>query len=360
MYLENLSLQNYRNIDKLVLNPDPQINFLIGNNGEGKTNIIESINVLSTGKSFRTNNSNELIKFNANSCIINAIVYSDNIKNKLRCTVLDKKRLISIDNKPVIKYSQLHGRFPSIVFTSEDLLIIKKGPDSRRKFIDKSLYNSDLNYVDLYNNYYTILKHRNVILRTNKIDQIELWTNQLASTGVKLIEHRSKYINQLNELLNLKNNTIFNISNELLIKYEPDIDTTDSTTLFNILMNNKEKDIKYNTTTRGPHRDDLVFLIDGKPLKYFGSQGQQRNFILLLKLSEIEYFNLKFKISPIILLDDVASELDSDVIYKIMNYLPATKSQIFISTTSLDPFKKSIATECKIYKIKSGNIIDWG
>ncbi len=358
MYLEKLDLQNYRNIDKLILNPDPQINFLIGKNGEGKTNIIEAINVLSTGKSFRTNNTNELIKFEVSSCIINSVINSNGIKNKLRCIVLDKKRLISIDDKPVIKYFQLHGKFPSIVFTSDDLLILKKGPDSRRKFIDKSLYNSDLNYVDFYNKYFKILKHRNTILKTHKTDQLELWTNQLASAGVKLIEYRSKYISKLNEFLNLKNNIIFNSLNELSIRYEPDINTTNQTTMFDVLISNQEKDIKYSTTTRGPHRDDLVFLINNKPLKYFGSQGQQRNFILLLKLAEIEYYKLKFKINPVVLLDDVASELDSEVICKIMNYLPATQSQIFISTTSLDPFKNSITSACNIYKIKSGNIIN--
>lgn len=358
MYLERIELQNYRNVNRLILNPNPKVNFLIGENGEGKTNIIEAINVLSTGKSFRTNNYNEIISFKSDSCIINAIFDLNGLKNRLKYIALDEKRLISIDNKPVTKYSQLHGKFPSVIFSSDDLLMLKKGPDSRRKFIDKSLCNSNLNYINIYDNYYKTLKHRNIVLKTQRNDQLELWTNQLVSAGIKLIEYRKKYINSLNKLLNLKNDTIFNITNNLLIKYEPNIDTIDPSTLFNTLINCQEKDIKYKTTTRGPHRDDLVFLINGKPLRYFGSQGQQRNFVLLLKLAEIEYYKLTLKKSPVILLDDMASELDSETINKIMRYLFTIQSQIFISTTSLDPFQNSITPFCSMYKVKSGNIIN--
>ena len=368
MYLKKIYLKNFRNYDSLNIEFSKRINIIYGNNAQGKTNLLESIYYLATTKSHRLNNDIEMIKFNNNICKIKGIVNNQKINTNLEIDISENGRILKIDNQEVKKVENyITTSFNIIIFEPDDLNLIKGSPNERRNFINLELSQISNNYYNILSEYNKILKIRNNILtkisNNKNIDDnyFKIITNKLISKAILIYKMRNKFIDELNIecgniFLNLTKTAGFNI------KYEPNVEFESYDTeylkekLFKIYKNNYEKELRLGTTIFGPHRDNIGFYIDMKNIKDFGSQGQQRMAILSCKLSEITIYKKYKNSDPIILLDDVFSELDDIKKNNLLKYLK-NNHQIIITTTDLKKINKKIIGEANIYKIKEGKII---
>lgn len=368
MYLKKIYLKNFRNYDSLNIEFSKRINIIYGNNAQGKTNLLESIYYLATTKSHRLNNDIEMIKFNNNICKIKGIVNNQKINTNLEIDISENGRILKIDNQEVKKVENyITTSFNIIIFEPDDLNLVKGSPNERRNFINLELSQISNNYYNILSEYNKILKIRNNILtkisNNKNIDDnyFKIITNKLISKAILIYKMRNKFIDELNIecgniFLNLTKTAGFNI------KYEPNVEFESYDTeylkekLFKIYKNNYEKELRLGTTIFGPHRDNIGFYIDMKNIKDFGSQGQQRMAILSCKLSEITIYKKYKNSDPIILLDDVFSELDDIKKNNLLKYLK-NNHQIIITTTDLKKINKKIIGEANIYKIKEGKII---
>ncbi len=368
MYLKKISLKNYRNYDSLNIEFSKKINIIYGNNAQGKTNLLESIYFLATTKSHRLNNDNEIIKFNKDICKIKGIVKNNKINTNLEINITENNKILKIDNQEIKKVGNyITSNFNIIIFEPEDLEIIKGSPNERRNFINLELSQISNNYYNILTEYNKILKIRNnllkKILNNNKVEEhyFNIITNKLIEKAILIYKMRNKFINELNLECG---NIFYNLTktNGFIIKYLPNIEINNYETdylkeiLLNIYKKNYEKEVKIATTIYGPHRDDIQFFINDKNIKEFGSQGQQRIAILSTKLSEIPIYKKYKDNNPILLLDDVFSELDDIKKNNLLKYLK-NDNQIIITTTDLKRVNKKIIGEANIYKIKEGKII---
>lgn len=365
MYLEELQLKNFRNYDLLKIKLNPHINIFYGNNAQGKTNLLESIYVLGLTKSHLLNLDNNLIKDNFQKCKIQGNIRKNKIKQKLEIEMLENSKKLKIDNNEIKKITDyINNSLNVIIFYPEDLEIIKGSPNVRRNFINLELSQLSDNYLKILTEYNKLLKIRNDYLKkiqkNIKIDEtyFQIVTNYLVDKAILIYKMRLKFINKINDKCE---KIFFELSklNGFNIKYIPNFIVNNDENnlkedLLKIYEKNYKKELKLGTTLYGPHRDELEFYLNDKNLKTYGSQGQKRLAILATKLSEIEIFK-QFKNSvPILLLDDVFSELDDIKKNNLIKYLN-DEIQVIITTTELknvNKFKKA-----NIYKIKNGEIV---
>ncbi len=358
MIIKSLQLDNYRNYEHMEIEFDEGINILYGNNAQGKTNILESIYYLGTTKSHKGSKDKDVIHFNQNEAHIRGYVLKNSIDYKIDMHLRSSKsKAIAINGNHIKKAGDLLGIVNIILFSPEDLSIIKNSPSDRRRFIDMELCQLDKVYLSNLTNYNKIVNQRNTLLKDIWIhpelrDTLDIWDNQLISLGSKIIERRLVFVDQLNEIINNIHQKLSGDSRNLVIKYDPNIEPKDYE---NAMMAARDKDIRYKLTSVGPHRDDFIFMIDQIDVKKFGSQGQQRTVALSLKLSEIELVKNITGSSPILLLDDVLSELDS---YR-QNYLLNSIGDIqtIITCTGLDEFINNRIHVNKVFKVVDGKII---
>lgn len=358
MYVKKLLLKNYRNIQLIELELHNGINIFFGDNAQGKTNILESIYICSTGRSHRTHIDKELIKFYETDAHIRTEIKSLNTQDKIDIHLKkDSKKGIAINNFPINKLGELFGILNVVMFSPEDLNLIKGSPMERRKFLDMEL--CQINKVYYYNlgQYHKILKHRNCLLKkiakdSSLKDTIFVWDKQLTQFGKKVIEIREDFINKINKISKKIHFEITGQKEELEIKYKPSvtIDEFDEK-----LEKSFEKDILYSSTSYGPHKDDVLFFINNVNARDFGSQGQQRTVSLSTKLAEIDLIKEEKGFLPVLLLDDVLSELDKSrqkyIISKFKNM------QVIITCTGVEDVINNLDDKCKIFNIKNGNII---
>lgn len=364
MYISDISIKNFRNYESLNLDFKDGINIIIGNNGQGKTNLLESIYVLGITKSHRSFIDNNLIQKGKKISKIKGNIVINNISKNLEIILKSKEKNLKIDNNMIKKNSDYISNMNLIIFYPEDLDLIKGSPNIRRRFLNLELSQLYSVYLNISNDYNKLLKMRNDYLKNNYFDYnyFEILTNYLIEKAVLIYKMRKKFIDKLN--LNIDNifNDITGIEN-LKIKYKtiPEFDDFEIDNLKLILKekfdNNLEKERKLKSTILGPHRDDIEFYIDKLNLKNYGSQGQQRVAILSLKLSEIEIFKNYKKETPILLLDDVFSELDEIKKNNLLNYLK-NNIQTIITTTDLNNINEKLIEKAKIIKIDNGKIIE--
>ena len=368
MIINNSYLLNFRNFDNLSIRFCDNINIIIGNNGEGKTNILEAIYFSAKGKSFRLGKEMDLIKFDKINSYIRTDIESDGVSEKIEVKISrDKKKQIRLNDDLVDTMKELRTFFDIVTFIPDDLKIIKDNKIYRRNFIDEVITGILPAYNNLIIKYNNILNQRNYLLKTGKNkrffkEQIVAITTQLAKEGSTIIKLRSKYIIYLNNICNIIHKEITNNTEDLSIAYDLEyiknnLDNLEEN-LFKFTMKNLEKDIESGYTTIGCHRDDIKFLVNGMDSKYYSSQGQQRTIVLSLKIGQLKLYNNLKEIKPIILLDDVFSELDSfriEYLLKIIN-----NYQSIISTTNFE-FKDKLMNgnyRTFILKNKSIKIID--
>ena len=357
MYITTLELKDYRNYDILSMDFSHGINILYGDNAQGKTNILESIYVSGTTKSHRSNKDREIIKLGKDESHIRMFVNRDNVIHKIDMHLKkNKPKGVAINGIPIKKSSELFGIVNIILFSPEDLSIIKNGPAERRRFIDLELCQLDKVYLYNLTSYNKIINQRNNLLKQisfnpKLMDTLSIWDMQLVEYGRKIIERRKLFIEQLNDIVFHIHSKLSGDKEHLIIKYEPNVLVEEFESK---LQNNLQKDISLKLTNIGPHRDDISFLNDTIDLRKFGSQGQQRTAALSLKLAEIELVKKIIKDKPVLLLDDVLSELDR----KRQNYLLNSISDIqtIITCTGLEEFITNRLSLDKIYHVVNGTV----
>ncbi len=364
MFLKFIQLKNFKNYEKIKVNLNKNINVFYGNNAQGKTNLLESIYFLARTTSHRLLDTNQIIKNDKKTASVIGKVRVNNFESTYSITMSENKKQIMRDGTTITKISDyIFESLDVILFTPDDLDIIKGPPTSRRNFINEELSQLSKGYIKLLSDYNKLLKIRNDYLRKMqvniKIDDnyFEIISNYLIDKGVLLYNMRKKFISKLDEKSNIFYNKLCN-NNEFKVQYvcnffenENDIKKE----FKDKLQENYKKEVKNGTTLIGPHRDDLIFNLNNKDLKIFGSQGQQRAVVLSLKLAEIEVYEKAKNRKPLILLDDVFSELDNKKKLNLLNVLN-NDYQVFITTTNINKLKKDKFKSVSYYKIKEGNI----
>ncbi|MDE6251396.1 MAG: DNA replication/repair protein RecF [Lachnospiraceae bacterium] len=357
MYVESIELSDYRNYKTLNIDFDSSTNILYGDNAQGKTNVLESIYVCGTAKSHRGSKDKEIIRFNCDESHIKMFIRKDGISQRIDMHLKKSKpKGIAVNGVPIRKVSELLGLINIIFFSPEDLNIIKNGPSERRKFIDLELCQLDKIYLHNLMKYNKVLEQRNKLLKEIHFkndsflaDTLDVWDMQLTEYGIKIIKTREEFINNINEIIYKIHKNLSGGKEELTILYEPNILKDD---FLEKLKNNREKDISIKSTSIGPHRDDMGFYIKGIDVRKYGSQGQQRTCALSLKMAEIEIVKDLIKDVPVLLLDDVMSELDSNRQNHLLDSLNGI--QTIITCTGLDEFIESRINAKRIYKVENG------
>ncbi len=358
MIIKSLELANFRNYDSLEINFSNGTNILYGNNAQGKTNILEAIYLSSTTKSHKGSKDRDIINFDQEEAHIRTLLEKDGLENKIDMHLRkNKSKGIAINGQKIKKAAELLGLLNVVFFSPEDLSIIKNGPAERRRFVDMELCQLDSFYLYNLNHYNKIVNQRNKLLKDMYFhpelkDTLNIWDSQLVSFGSKIIERRELFIKQLNEIIYEIHRKLSGEKEELSICYEPDTLIEDYGRL---LSRSQEKDIKLKQTTVGPHRDDFSFIEKNIDIRKFGSQGQQRTAALSLKLSEIELVKKMTKDNPVLLLDDVLSELDSDRQNYLLNNIGDI--QTIITCTGLDEFVNNRFEIDKVFQIENGRLI---
>ena len=357
MFVKSLELKNFRNYDDLSITFDKDNNILFGNNAQGKTNTLEAIYVCGTTKSHKGCKDKELIKIGENESHIRLIVNKNGVDRKIDMHLRkNKTKGVAIDGIPIKKSIELCGLINIIFFSPENLNIIKNGPSERRRFIDMELCQIDKFYVDNLYKYNKIISQRNNLLKQINVDRkqmetLSVWDDQLIDYGKKIISRRQDFINEINIIVNkIHKNLSGNIEN-LTLCYEPNVNIDN---FEEKLFINRERDIILKSTSCGPHRDDVGFLINDIDVRKYGSQGQQRTAALSLNLAEIELVKKKINDNPILLLDDVLSELDRNRQTYLLNSLEGI--QTIITCTGLEEFINNRFNVDKIYKVVEGKI----
>ena len=357
MIIKSIELSDYRNYDHLSLEFSPGTNILFGDNAQGKTNILEAIYVSATTKSHKGSKDRDIINFEKEEAHIRTVIEKENIDTRIDMHLRkNKSKGLAIDGQRVKKAADLIGLCNVVFFSPEDLGIIKNGPSERRRFVDMELCQLDSFYFYNLSNYNKIVDQRNTLLKDMYFnpqlrETLNIWDMQLVSYGSKIIERRKLFVEQLNEIIEGIHFSLSGGREKIKIVYEPDVEMN---AFEKRLQENQERDIRSKMTTVGPHRDDFSFLIGDVDIRKFGSQGQQRTAALSLKLSEIELVKKITKDTPILLLDDVLSELDSNRQNYLLNSIGTI--QTIITCTGLEEFVNNRFEIDRVYKVTNGTV----
>ena len=369
MIVKSLFLENFRNhIDTKITFSD-RFNIIYGDNGQGKTNILEAIYLCASGRSHRTSKDSELVRFGSNSYNINTFVYNGGLDKNISITYLiNQKKQITINEIPLKKLGTLMGNLYAVLFSPEDLFIVKQGPMERRRFVDITLSQIKPSYFYNLQLLAKILKQRNMLLKNlyNKagsLDTIDVWNSKLAEVAASIIIARQDFTKTLSELAQ-RQHKFLTVEKEIIsFDYNCNFqiyNATKKSELIDLYLKQLEKSVKRDITlgytSIGPHRDDYDILINGKSLKLYGSQGQQRSAVLSLKIAEIELINNETGQYPVLLLDDVMSELDENRQKYLMNSIKDV--QTFITCTNDTHFKDYLKRSSKYFKIENGRVIN--
>lgn len=358
MIIKSLELENFRNYGTLSINFDSGTNILYGDNAQGKTNILEAIYLSATTKSHKGSKDRDIIHFDADEAHIRTYVVKDGLENRVDMHLRkNKSKGIAINGQKIKKAAELLGLLNVVFFSPEDLAIIKNGPSERRRFVDMELCQLDSLYLNDLNNYNKIVNQRNKLLKELPFnpglkDTLFVWDSQLVSYGSKLIDRRKAFIGQLNEIIYEIHTKLSGGKEELQIVYEPDVLPED---FEKKLESGQERDIRLKQTSTGPHRDDFSFMVGDIDIRKFGSQGQQRTAALSLKLSEIELVKKITRDTPLLLLDDVLSELDSNRQNYLLNSIGDI--QTIITCTGLEEFVNNRFEINKVFQVSNATVI---
>lgn len=364
MHINSLKLVNYRNYDSLLVDFNKNINLILGKNGQGKTNIVESLTLMSIGKSFRTNRDKELIQFGKESLYAGCSFTRNGIDRKIEIVITKDKKGIKVNGVSIKSIQELLGNLNVVVFSPEDLKLVKDGPKERRLFIDKEISQIMPRYYSILTSYNKILNQRNRILKSRSVDinLLEVYDQGLAEFGGEIYMIRMKFIKKLSEISNKLHKSLTSDKEDLSIKYKNQLEIDIDTPLEDIrsqildkLKSSREQDMMNRNTKIGPHRDDLGIYINDMDVRLYGSQGQQRTASISLKLSEIELIKIELGDYPVLILDDVFSELDQNRQRMLVEKL----SDIQMFVTSADPLHKNILGKYgyKIFYIDDGKVL---
>lgn len=368
MILKELKIVNFRNYKSLNIQLSDKINIIYGKNAQGKTNILESIYVLGITKSHRSFIDEDLIMNGETQSKILGNIKKDNMESSFEIILNNKKKKYKIDNDEIKRTSDYISNMNIIIFYPEDLEIIKGSPNIRRKYLNLELSQLYNNYYRVLNDYNKLLKIRNDYLKKMQknifVDKnyFSIITEYLIDKAIFIYRARNKFINKLNSFATDIYEEIMHLE-KFHIKYKTNFEFKDYSEieireqLKNKFESSLDIEIKVGNTLFGPHRDDFDFYLENNNLKSYGSQGQQRLAIIAIKLAEIEIFKNYSKTAPILLLDDVFSELDDEKKNNLLKYI-SNDIQTIITTTDLENIDKKIINSAKLFKIESGHVVD--
>ena len=357
MIIKSLELADYRNYESLQIEFCEGTNILYGDNAQGKTNILEAVYVAATTKSHKGSKDKEIVNFDKEEAHIRTNIRKENVDTRIDMHLRkNKSKGIAIDGQKIKKAADLLGLCNVVFFSPEDLGIIKNGPSERRRFVDMELCQLDNFYLYNLNHYNKIVNQRNSLLKDMAFhpqlrETLNIWDMQLVSYGSKIIERRKLFSEQLNEIMHDIHYKLSGGKEHIKIVYEPDVEIED---FEKELSKNQERDIRAKMTSVGPHRDDFSFLIGNTDIRKYGSQGQQRTAALSLKLSEIELVKKITKDTPILLLDDVLSELDSNRQNYLLNSIGDI--QTIITCTGLEEFVSNRFEIDRVFHVSNGTV----
>ncbi len=359
MIVKSLKLKDYRNYELLNIEFDKATNIFYGDNAQGKTNILEAVYLSGMTKSHRGTKDRDMIRFGTEEAHLETNIERNGIPYQIDMHLKkNSPKGIAINKIPIRKATELFGLMNFVFFSPEDLNIIKNGPAERRRFMDLELSQLDKVYLKDLACYNRIINQRNKLLKdayagnqSELLDTLDVWDMQLVAYGNKVIERRKKFIQQMNEIIYDIHLKLTGGREKILLSYESGCGNMDFEAA---LLKNRERDIRMKSTSVGPHRDDICFHADGIDIRKFGSQGQQRTAALSLKLSEIELVKIIVRDTPVLLLDDVLSELDKNR----QNYLldSIKDIQTLITCTGLDEFVNHRFDINKLFHVVDGHI----
>ena len=343
------------------MNFDEKINIIYGDNAQGKTNILESMYVCATSKSHRGSKDREIIRFDNDESHIKVNVKKNDMNYRIDMHLKkNKPKGIAVNGIPIKRAVELFGILNIVFFSPEDLNIIKNGPSERRRFMDMELSQLDKIYLSNLVNYNKVLNQRNKLLKDiafspseQLMQTLDIWDMQLVKYGSLIIKGRKSFIEKINTIISDIHSRLTGGIENIKVCYVPDVDVND---FEEEVRNSRQKDIKYKVTGKGPHKDDLIFLINDNDVRKYGSQGQQRTAALSLKLSEIELVKLVIKDTPVLLLDDVLSELDSNRQNFLINSIGDI--QTIVTCTGLEEFINNRMNINKIFKVTDGHVVN--
>lgn len=360
MKLSSIKIVNFRNYEHENIEFSDSLNIIYGNNGEGKTNLVEAIYALSLTKSFRTTNDKNLIKNGELSAKIEGVVAKNNTENTYQVLINKEGKKVKIDNNIQAKISDYVANINIILLEPEEQTIFSSSPSIRRNLLNIEISKLKKEYLIELNNYNKILKQRNFYIRELFIngnasrDYLNILTNELVTFGMKIHNLRKNFIEKINEYIGNSYEEIFGRGN-LSIKYVSDYNNKSKEEIIELYNKNYNRELTLGKTAYGIHHDDLVFLLDKKNISEWGSNGQQKNAILSFKLAELEVVNDANGEYPILILDDIFSALDNSKIKNIMKKINGN-IQTFITTTELRRVNKKLLENAKLFKVTNGKI----
>ncbi len=369
MYINGLKLLNFRNYENLNIEFEKGFNIIYGDNAQGKTNILEAIFLCASGRSHRTSKDADLVRINESGYYIKLSLDRSVMSSSIEILYdRTRKKRIKVNEIPIRRMTELMGHLNAVIFSPEDLMIIKEGPSERRRFIDITISQLKPSYLYDLQQYNKILMQRNSLLKeihNNEAltETLDIWSEKLAEVGSRIMKVRHEFIKILSKKAQEKHLKLSDGKEKLTLKYCPSVKapSMDSTgeiekCFLEVLKESRKKEMKTCTTMAGPQRDDYVIFLDGLELKQFGSQGQQRTAVLSIKLAEVEMMMEMTGEYPVLLLDDVMSELDA----RRRNYLFENLGEIqtFITCTDMSLFEDKIASGSKVFKVVRGSVYE--
>ena len=364
MKISKLHLKKFRNYDSLEINFNDKLNIIIGNNAQGKTNILESIYFLSITKSFLSVGDKNIMKKGEKFSSVDGMIIDNNKNKKLSILVNENGKRLKVNDKEIKKHSDYIGNLKVIVFSPDNVRILKDGPSNRRRFLNIEISQLYGKYINLLNEFNIILKQRNEYLKIIKNGNfnrsyLDILNEKFVELSIQIYKYRDGFINEINKYIG----DVYKIMSDtdgLYIKYITNIKISDVDDMREQLIQKLEasydKELLYGSTLIGPHRDDFSFHLEDNNLSLYGSQGQIKMAVLSLKLAEIDTFSNICGDNPILLLDDLFSELDIEKRNRIINYLNKD-IQTILTTTDLDNIDLEYIKDSYIYKIENGKII---
>ena len=361
MFIKRLQMLNYRNYNVLDISLGPHVNVFMGDNAQGKTNILEGIYYCAFARSHRTSKDRELINWNSDNALLSVTVGRERLDKRIDISILkDGKKAIQINKIKIKKIGELFGNFNVVMFSPEDLKIIKDSPGVRRKFIDMELCQLNPKYYYNLVQYNKVLNERNSILRNKNInkDILDVYDMQLVEFGYNIIIDRLEYIKKLNKYSTKIHSDITSGKEKIEFKYISTIKDLENIkeNFHSLLEKNRSRDCERGITSIGPHRDDFTVLINDIDTKSYGSQGQQRTAVLTIKFSSLKIIKELTGEHPVLLLDDVLSELD----FSRKRYILSTIGDIqtIITCTGIEDLYEYLDDKSKVFKVKDGEILN--
>lgn len=357
MYIESLALKDFRNYEKLDMNFSKNINILYGDNAQGKTNILEAIYISATTKSHRNSKDKDIIRFGKDDSHIRLNLKKREVGHRIDMHLRrNQTKGVAIDGIPIRRSTELFGLINIIIFSPEDLSIVKNGPGERRRFMDMEICQLSRIYYSNLLRFNKILDQRNNLLKQinfnpKNADTLDVWDEQFIDAGKAIIKERTNFIEMINGIIKEIHGSLTSDKEKIEIKYEPNVEID---RFEKVLKEKRQIDLKNSITMTGPQRDDFGVFINGSDVRVYGSQGQQRTAALSLKLAEIEMVKKIINDNPILLLDDVMSELDSKRRDALLSRI--SDIQTIITCTGYDDFIRQRINVDKIYKISDGAI----